>query len=174
MAPSSLLSAVAHQSTGSARLPRPSGSVVDHALPRDSTPPAPLGYSFPSAPPLSSVAQAPPRPSGSPLSPWLISSPSLPQVPPPPALLSSVIPLDLAALPPPWLLPPSAPPWFIVMAVAWVPPGTASSNPLLSLSSPPWLLHQLPGLCLPAPSRVSILLLSLLPSSHPSLLLLLL
>ncbi len=56
-------------------------------------------------------------------------------------------------------------------AVAWVPPGSPCSKPLLSPSSPPRLLphHLHHGLCLPAPSRVSVLLSSLLPSSHPSL-----
>ncbi len=119
------------------------------AAPRRSVPPAPLGSFLPSAPPGSSVAPAPPRisgalpspwspepsappwPPGSSASPWLVGSP--PRAPPPPL----VGPLESAAITPPWLLPPSAPPWAIIMAVAWVLPGSSCSG---SLQSPPWLL----------------------------------
>ncbi len=63
-------------------------------------------------------------------------------------------------------------PWVAIMAVAWVPPGTTCSNsllafPLFSLGS--FLHHCHPGICLPTPSQVSVLLTSLLPKSHPSL-----
>ncbi len=72
------------------------------------------------------------------------------------------------AIPPPCLLPLSAPPWAIIMAVAWVLLCSSCSGSLLS---DPWLLPPLSplGLCLPPPSRVSVLLLSCLSSSHPPL-----
>ncbi len=68
--------------------------------------------------------------------------------------------LESSAHPPPWLLPPSVPPWVAVMAVAWVPPGSACSKPLLSPSGPPGLFPPsstpltlsagpLPGVCPP-------------------------
>ncbi len=71
-------------------------------------------------------------------------------------------PLELVAIPHPWLFPPSAPPWATVKAVARVQLSSSCSKPLL----PPSSSH---GLCLPAPSWVSVLLLSLLPNSHPFL-----
>ncbi len=83
---------------------------------------------------------------------------ALPSPAPPPL----VGPLESSALHPPWLFPPSAPPWVAITAVAWVPSGPSSSYLLPGSSH----LHHLPGLCLPAPSRVSVLLPSLLPSSQ--------
>ncbi len=100
--------------------------------------------------------------------PGSLASPSLPRAPPPPDPPPLVGPLESAAIPPPWLLPSSAPPWAIIMAVLWVLLCASCSGSLLSL---PWLLPPSSplGLCLPAPSRVSVLLLSRLPSSHPPL-----
>ncbi len=88
--------------------------------------------------------------SGSSPLPWLISSPSPPRAYPPPTLLPLVGPWSRQ------LLPASAPPWVAVMAVAWVPPGTACSKSLLSSprllppSDPPWLLLFPPWLLPPS------------------------
>ncbi|KAI2648364.1 Titin [Labeo rohita] len=138
---------------GSLVPPAPPWSSFDHpapwnsippAVPRPSVPTALSGSSIPSASPWSSVALAPPwppgstsppRPSGSSPSPWLIGSPPL--APPPPAPPPSVGPLESSTVPPQWLLPPSAPPWVVIMAVAWVSPGSSCSK---SLQSSSWLL----------------------------------
>ncbi|KAI2661543.1 hypothetical protein H4Q32_007170 [Labeo rohita] len=102
--------------------PRPPGSTAPHQLPEPSVPP---------------------RPSGSSSSPWVIDCPSPPQTPPPPAL-PPVGPLEISALPPPWHLPLSASPWVIIIAVAWVPPGSSCSKSLLSPSGLPWSLLSSP------------------------------
>ncbi len=96
------------------------------------------GSEHPALPsPWSPEPSAPPWPPGSSASPWLVGSPSPPRAPPPPAPPPLVGPLESAAITPPWLLPPSAPPWAIIIAVAWVLPGSSCSG---SLQSPPWLL----------------------------------
>ncbi len=141
---------------------------------------------LPSAPPQSSVALAPPRPSGSPpphqsfetsvppwssgssSSPWLIGSPSQPQAPPPPAPPPLVGPLESSALP----LHDSSLRRLHRGSPLRLWPGShlalhaPSPSCLLPGSS---LLHNLPGLCLLAPSRVCVLPPSLLPRSHLSL-----
>ncbi len=135
------------------------------AAPRRSIPPAPLGSFLPSAPPGSSVAPAPPRISGAPpspwspehsappwppgssASPWLVGSPSPPRAPPPPAPPPLVGPWSRRPSLLHGFLPPSAPPWAIIMAVAWVLPGSSCSG---SLQSPPWLLPPSPPLSLSA------------------------
>ncbi len=106
---------------------------------------------------LSGVSPPHPPPPESSASIWLICSLSPPRAPPP-----LVGPLESVAIPHPWLFPPSAPLWATVKAVARVQLSSSCSKPLL----PPSSSH---GLCLPAPSWVSVLLLSLLPNSHPFL-----
>ncbi|KAI2649219.1 Filamentous hemagglutinin [Labeo rohita] len=117
VAPSSLLSAVARQYTGSTVLPRlpPASpwSVVDHLVPRDSTrpasphpsvPQAPSGSSIPPAPHWSSVTPAPLRPPGSMPPHW---SPA-PSAPPRPSG-SSLSPWLIGSPSPPRPRPPPAP-----------------------------------------------------------------
>ncbi|KAI2658725.1 Chromatin-remodeling ATPase INO80 [Labeo rohita] len=165
MAPSSLLSAVVRQSTGSAKLPRPFGSALVCCRPSCALGLHSFGCTLslrlhqvsfiPLPPPGSSIATAPlqpfgstppcrspeplvpPRRSGFSSSPWLIGSLSLSWAP-----LLLVSPLESSALPPPWLLPP--------LAVAWVPPG--SSRHLIRPGSSYFLLGSSlnclhPGLC---------------------------
>ncbi len=157
MAPSSLISTVAHQSTGSSlqfclglsstirRLRTQllrlhlvplsvSGSSFPLATLWSSVSPAPLWPSGSSPAPLLPEPSAPPWPSGYSPPPWLIVSPSLPRAPPPPASLALVGPLELSARSPPWLLPLSAPPWAAINAGVWVLPGSSCS--LLSLALP--------------------------------------
>ncbi|KTG03929.1 hypothetical protein cypCar_00027515 [Cyprinus carpio] len=159
-----------------------SGSSIPSAPPGSSVAPAPTLLSGPLPPPWSPEPCAPPWTSRSSLSSGIIVSPSLPRAPPPPALLPLVGPLEWSALPPLWLLPLSVPPWVAVIVVAWVLLGSSCfkflllSLWLLPLPDLPWLprillgsslCRHLPGLCLLSPSWVSVLLLSLLPSSHP-------
>ncbi|KAL0151228.1 hypothetical protein M9458_053419, partial [Cirrhinus mrigala] len=91
-------------------------------------------------------------------------------------------PLETSALPPPWLLPLSAPPWVVIMAMAWVPPGSSCSKSLLSPSGspwsflmshwllppsgPPWSILSSPWL-LPPSSSPRTLFVVLLPDVHP-------
>ncbi|KAL0154756.1 hypothetical protein M9458_049019, partial [Cirrhinus mrigala] len=160
MAPSSLLSPVARQSTSSLVLPAPPWSVVDYLSPWAFTPPpcpsvtpALSGSSSPPAPPWSSVTLALLWPSGS-LPPPQSLEPSAPPWP----SRSGVTLSTVVALCPPWRLPPSAPPWVAFMAMAWVTPGSSCTESLLSSpwlllfppwllppSSPPWTLFLLPG-----------------------------
>ncbi|KAL0169052.1 hypothetical protein M9458_037274, partial [Cirrhinus mrigala] len=119
MAPSSLLSAVARQSTDSTGLPRPSGSA--------------LGCRHPScASGLLWLHQAPPS-----LGSTLVLGCS-----------SSTAASWSSALPPPWLLPLSVLPWVAIMAVAWVPPGSSCSKSLLFPSGLPWSLLSSPWVLL--------------------------
>ncbi len=111
LAPSSLVSTVAHQSTSSTRLPRPSGSTLVGHQPALSSglhssdftsslvPLAPLGSSLPLTPlrpsgsppePRSPEPSALPWPSGSSPSPWPCGTPSPPWAPLPPAPQLSV------------------------------------------------------------------------------------
>ncbi len=197
MAPSSLLSAVAHQSTSSAGLPRPSGSnsvagaicsamalqillvALAHWLSVSisgfsTTCSAAVGQhpgvgspSSTMAPP--SVGSTVGRLLGCGLGPaWL-----LPPSDPPWPLLSSPWPL----LSSPWLLPPSGPPW-LLLSSPWLLPPSGPPWPLLSSpwllppSDPPWPLLSSPWLpsCPLPPSGPPWLLLSpswLLPPSSP-------
>ncbi|KAL0179980.1 hypothetical protein M9458_025422, partial [Cirrhinus mrigala] len=129
---------------------------------------------FKSTPPCWSLEPlVPPQPSRSSSSPWLISSPSPPRAPQPPAP-PSVGPLELSPVPSPWLLPPLAPPWVVIMAVAWVQPGSSCSKFLLSSpwllppSDPPCLLLFPPWL-LPPPSAPWTRFIILLWNLHPAL-----
>ncbi len=143
MAPNSLLSAVAHQSTDSARLPRPSGAALVCRWPSfasglHSSGSVRLLLPFGSFSVLccsgsTAALQIPPVALAHQLSVSASSSSTT---------CSAVVgrPLGVCSPSSPCLLPPSTPPWFAVMAVTWVPPGTASFKPLLSLSSPPWFL----------------------------------
>ncbi|KAL0200685.1 hypothetical protein M9458_003872, partial [Cirrhinus mrigala] len=169
VAPRSLLSTVAHQSTISAWLPRLSSTVCRLVTPL-------------LQPPWFCVARAPPRPSGSPplprspepsalpwpsgssASPWLVGSLSPTWAPPPPDPPLSVGPLELALLhygsslcrlhrgPPSWLWPGSclaslAPSYFLPgSSLCRIHPGfVLSSSSQVSVLC--WNLH---GSCLPA------------------------
>ncbi|KAL0164205.1 hypothetical protein M9458_039958, partial [Cirrhinus mrigala] len=126
--------------------PALSGSFTPPAPPWSSgpAPPRPPGSTPPRQSPETSV---PPRPSGSSSSPGSLSSP---RASPPPTPLPSVGPLESSALPPPWLLPLSVPLWVIIMAVAWVPPGSSFSKSLLSPTGPAWSLLSSPLLLPPS------------------------
>ncbi len=119
---------------------------------------------------------APPWPSGSSTSPWLFGSLSPPLAPLPPVLPPLVNSMESAPTRPPWLLSPSAPPWVTIVTVAWVPPVSSCSKPLMSPScllppsDPPWtlLVVLLPGVCpLPEPPPVISACLSASPSPSP-------
>ncbi|KAL0164257.1 hypothetical protein M9458_040010, partial [Cirrhinus mrigala] len=140
---------------GSLVPPAPPWSVIDHPLPRDSTPTALLHPSGSFSPLLSLRLHL------GPLSLWLhrhLSDPHLrishrchlfhlgPPDPPrhPGSLaLPHALPLS-AARSTPWVLSLSAPLWVSIMAVAWVTPGSFCSKSLLSPSGPPWLLKGTP------------------------------
>ncbi len=130
------------------------------AAPRRSVPPAPLGSFLLPAPPWSSVALALPWISGSPdlrlgrQSPRLHPGPPDPRHPP-----GSLAPWSRR----PYLLHGSSLRRLHRGPSSWLWPGSCCAPPA---PGPSCLF---PGLCLPAPSRVSVLLLSRLQSSHPPL-----
>ncbi len=147
MAPSSLLSTVACQSTSSTRLLYPPALpwlVVDYPPLHDSTPLAVPHPSVLPAAPRPSGSLPPPWllessasafalfPSGSSALSWLLGSPSPPLTTSPPARPPSVGPLESSTLAPPWHFPPSSP-----HCCDLGPPDSSCSKSLLSS---PWLL----------------------------------
>ncbi len=156
------------------------------AAPRRSVPPAPLGSFLPSAPPGSSVVRLR---CGSPelrlrlgcQSPRLHPGPPDPRHPPGSLALRLRLGLLHHLLRHRWSAPLCRRPSLLHGSSlrrlhrgpsSWLWPGSCQAPPapdpssLLPGSS---LLRHLPGLCQPAPSRVSVLLLSRLLSSHPPL-----
>ncbi len=186
MAPSSLLSAAASQSTGFAQAPsflwRPTALVCHHPSVALGLHSSTLSFRLCQAPPSPRLLLGPlllrlhhglPDPCLclghlSPL--FRRGDPDPPHHPGTSAfhlgLLRNLFccrrlaPPESSALPPTWLLPPSAPPWVVFMAAAWVLLGSTCSKSLLS---PLFFITTL---------LVFILLPSLLPRSHPLLLLL--
>ncbi len=175
MAPSSLLSAVAHQSTSSAGLPRPSGSnsfagaicsaialqillvALAHWLSVSIS-----GFSTTCS---AAVGQHPG-----------VGSPSSSMAPP--SVGSTVGRLLGCGLGPAWLLPPSDPPWPLLSSPWLLPPSgppwlLLSSPWLLPSSGPPWPLLSSPWLLPPSDPPWPLLSSSwLLPPSGPPWLLL--